>query len=132
MTNASFKQIRIKTDLASLVEGLGALHTADDGSSFLLTSDSGRSPITVAIDGDIVRIRAGFGIRVSVGSDFADETQSAREVVEALLRGTAEEYFDVNGDGEMDAIAWRIWYPRGERTGGVRTPEALLVPLLPW
>lgn len=130
--NATFREIDIETDLTSLIHNRGALHASNDGKSFLLISGAGQSPVTVAVDGDIVRIRAGFGIRANVGSDTPHDNQSVTEVVEAILSGTAEEFFDVNSRGEMDVVGWRLWYPRGERAGGARTPEALPVPLLPW
>ncbi|TAL42526.1 MAG: hypothetical protein EPN91_08080 [Salinibacterium sp.] len=122
----------MKNDLNSLVHGRGELHASSDDTNFLLTSANGRSPITVTLDGDIARIRAGFGIRVNVGSDVPSDDQTITEVVEAILDGAAEEFFDLNSRGEMDAVAWRLWYPRGERTGGTHTADAISVRLLPW
>lgn len=130
--NAAFNEIDIATALTSLVHNRGAVHTSGNGKTFLLISGARHLPITVTVDGDVVRIRAGFDLHVNVGNDVPYDEQSVTEVVEAILGGAAEEYFDVNSRGEMDAVGWRIWYLRGERTGGLRTSEVPPVRLLPW
>lgn len=130
--NATFNQIDIATALTSLVHNRGTLHAPSNGKTFLLISSAGHLPITVTVDGEVVRIRAGFDLHVNVGSDLPHDEQSVIEVVEAILSGAAEEYFDVNSRGEMDAVGWRLWYPRGERTGGLRTSGVPPVRLLPW
>ncbi|MGL4339173.1 MAG: hypothetical protein ACRCSP_01940 [Rhodoglobus sp.] len=131
----SFDREEIAAMLAALLGDRGSIQVSEHKDSFLLTSNRGRSPITVVVDGDTVRIRAGSLVFVGIADDIPPHKEIVSEVIGALLNGQAEELYGMTSSGHLGALGWRVWYPNGERAGEVSpgtSAKITRVPLLPW
>lgn len=108
----------LAAELAPVLPAGGQLH--QDADTVLLLPARVGWPIRLVATDDVARVFTGTSSHILIGADDPTDSSVVIEVVRAIQRGNAEEYFGTSEDGHLTVIGHRVWFP----SGGLRRLDA--------